>query len=427
MITTTTLLTGSIDEIGRDTYSDKGAARQTERAAQHDICTTVALATSAPVFGNGNRRRTWQVSDSYQDTVRAGFPMEAWSELVPYLSFEVIQRYGWEADEIPSGALGGYATVSDSPNDRKMSKALAAAITDEVVGGADALSKYVRLFASLHAIARTLADGMTIVATNEPDAFARLGHIPDLDSQSCYRVDSTHRYKLSPIALAQTYRAVVWYLKDSSGKTVARCWGMFGQVSFGVTNVYTRKLPGDIATVKRAFHLLADQLGCDPVRFYIECSDAVYTNGDAFGFSCHSNGRANLTIADGDIDMGIECHACGDNAENGDEVHGERYCEDCVGERFRWSDVECGYIPAEEAAFDGWSEEYFYFDNAVQCITRNGSTDLAHEADTVELVGRDERGHDDDEGYTWIRIEAGEHEGQAAHIDDTEEAVIYSG
>ena len=208
-----------------------------------------------------------------------------------------------------------------------------------------------------------------VVATREPKAFMRLGN-QKCDSNSCYRQGSEYSPH-SPLNLASTPDAYVFYIKDDNDDVLARAWGQIivgGKCFF--SNTYTHEMPGGGDAARDVFKLALAHWGkCEAVRnCKLKNIGGQYPNGDSYG------SEPIITANDAAYHFAYkrsQCAGCDEHSDDDDLHHVDNYgayCGCCVDNMFRWSNYDDRYIPEDQAVYMEGPGDYAHYDDVIQLV-----------------------------------------------------------
>ena len=275
--------------------------------------------------------------------------------------------------DIASHATDSYICDRVKPN-------TALALTDSI-GWESGETARNGLFSRYNAIGQAIENTrktkpMELVCSIKPMAFLGLGaYAPCKKGNSCYRVGG--EYGSSPVHVGGGTDSVVWFLKDTEGKCIARCFGSWTRSGGHIQNVYT--IGKDKNAIARA---ISQVLGVDmmPTSEHRRHCTAIYHNSDAMAWSDPSYIGSDVEACDLVEPRGTACEDCGDTFDDDDMAYidGHGYvCQNCLDNNWCWSDYQDCYIPSDEAVYVEESDTYIDCDHSDLCESIEGTYFIA--------------------------------------------------
>lgn len=215
-----------------------------------------------------------------------------------------------------------------------------------------------------------------LVCSIKPMAFLGLGaYAPCKKGNSCYRVGG--EYGTSPVHVGGGTDSVVWFLKDTDGKCIARCFGSWTRSGGHIQNVYT--IGKDKGAIVRA---ISQVLGVDmmPTSDHRRYCTAIYHNSDAMAW-----GEPSYIGSDVESHDLVECNKeacerCGESCDADDMTHVDGYgnvCQYCLDNHFCYSEYQDMYIPDDCAVYIEESDTYIDHDHPNLCESIEGTYFIA--------------------------------------------------
>ncbi len=182
------------------------------------------------------------------------------------------------------------------------------------------------------------AGQFVVVATSEPSAFMRLGHL-SVDDEACFRVGGCH--ETAPLILGTSYGSVVFYIKraDDRGHVLYRSWGKHDARGLYWTNGYSDHAPGGRDTFSVLLALVGCRLADDEHAkprgsYHDDETDLMYSNSDGLAV-----GRvARLSCENSEYSHRCHCDDCGTGIHD-DETYSAcdmTLCENCYSENYTY-------------------------------------------------------------------------------------------